>query len=313
MKFVLQYLHFMYRQIFKRDLYNVGLVQAPIHYFLDQKWRPEIHWLPEQSRGGVFLADPFGIEFNNKQYILCEYFDYREPKGRIVGAEIRDQMHVGDLRDAIVTPCHISYPFLFTHEQNVFCIPETSRADEVALFKMEEMPCKWKKESVLLNGIRALDPSIIQYDGRWWLFYGDRRTNHANLYVSYADSLYGPWFPHAKQPVKVDLASSRPGGTPFIHMGKLYRPAQDCTTVYGGRIVINEVVALSPDAFEEKVVAVVEPDENGPYPNGLHTLSALGNMTLIDSKREMLIPVAVVRTVKNFLKKMTGTVRHEDL
>jgi hypothetical protein len=292
----------LYRTIFRRDLYNVGLVHAPIHRFLEPDWAPEIHWLPNQPRSGTFIADPFGIEFKGNRYLLCEYFDYREPMGRIVGSEIKDSILVGALQDVIVGSCHMSYPFLFTHGEELFCIPETSRANEVALFKIEAFPSRWRKQSVLLQ-LDAVDPSITHYGGRWWLFYGVRSTNGAELFVSHADSPYGPWLPHAKQPIKRDPGSSRPGGTPFVHMGRLYRPAQDCSEVYGRRLVINEVLVLSPTDFEERVAAVVEPDKNGPYPHGLHTLSAFGNMTLVDGKREQFIWQAVVRSLRNLLRE----------
>jgi hypothetical protein len=312
MKDIFKYPHILYRKIFKRDLYNVGLVRAPIHSFLDPQWRPDIVWLPERSKTGTFIADPFGIEYNGKQYLLCEYFDYREPKARIMGAELNNLKLVDDLKDAIEIPCHISYPFLFLHDDQVFCIPETSHLNEMALFRAESMPSGWRKEAVLLGNLPAVDPSIINFDGRWWLFYGDRRTKEASLYISYSDSLYGPWLPHAKQPVKTDIASARSGGTPFVHEGKLYRPAQDCSRIYGGRVVINEVVVLTPDRFEEKMVAFVQPDKSGPYPDGLHTLSSLGNITLLDGKCEKFILAATVRSVKTFLKKKTNTKKQED-
>ena len=313
MKAILRCPRFLYRKVFKRDLYNVGVIRAPIHSLLNPKWKHEIHWLPERPRPGIFIADPFGIELAGKQYLLCEYFDYREGKGRILGAEIKDATVVGGLKDAITAPFHLSYPFLFTYEGDVFCVPETSRASEVTLFKADVLPCKWRKEAVLLNNVPAIDPSIVHFNGRWWLFYGDLRTGSASLYVSYADSLLGPWLPHARQPVKTDIASSRPGGTPFVHNGKLYRPAQDCSRIYGGRVVINEIVALSPGDFEEKTVAAVEPDRHGPYPNGLHTLSALGDITLVDGKREKFIFSAVVGSTKKFLRTITKTTKPGEL
>ena len=162
----------------------MGLVHAPIHRFLESHWRPEIHWLPQQSRPGRFIADPFGIEFEGKRYLLCEYFDYREPNGRIVGGEIKDSVLAGELENAIAGPCHMSYPFSFSHEGQLFCIPETSRSNEVALYKMEGFPSRWSKECVLLQ-LDAVDSSIIHHGGRWWLFYGIRSG-------SGADSREGP-------------------------------------------------------------------------------------------------------------------------
>ena len=150
MKDIFQYPRSMYGKIFKRESYNVGIIYAPIHSVLSSECQPEIQWLPRRSRSGTFVADPFGIEHNGRQYLLCEYFDYREPKARIMGAEINCPLFSADLKDAIVAPCHISYPFLFRHEGQVYCIPETSRANEVALYKAEKLPYTWTKEMVLL-------------------------------------------------------------------------------------------------------------------------------------------------------------------
>jgi hypothetical protein len=309
----LKHLRLLYRKVFKRDLYNVGLVEAPIHRFLDPDFRPVIHWLPKLSRRGAFIADPFGVETGGRKYLLCEYFDYRDRMARILSAEITDTAHIDELRDAIVLDSHISYPFLLEHQGQVFCIPETSRNGEVSLYIMDESPHEWKKERVLLENVSAVDPSIVHFGGYWWLFYGLRGQGASNLYVSYADNLHGPWRPHAKQPVKTDMASSRSGGTPFVHEGKLYRPAQDCSKVYGGRVVINEVEVLSPSDFAEKTVAAVEPSKTGPYPDGLHTLSAMGSMTLLDGKREQFIACAVSRSMKVFLKRLFMITKEGDL
>ncbi len=306
MKKFLQYAIFLYRRVFVREIYNIGVVREPIYSFLDPQWNPNIFWLPRLPKSATFIADPFGIVFNKKKYLFCEYFDYRESKGRILSKEIEKTLIGGGFENAIVLPCHTSYPFLLKHDGRVFCIPETSRANEIALYRMVTLPNKWKKEAVLLDGVPALDPSIVQFKNRWWLFYAVKSTDSLDLYISYADSIYGPWRPHAKQPVKSDSASTRPGGTPFIHEGRLYRPAQDCSKVYGGRVVINEVVVLSPVEFEEKVVSVVEPDRNGPYPDGLHTLSAMGNTTLIDGKREMFVMAAAVKSIQKRIKDILG-------
>jgi hypothetical protein len=84
--------------------------------------------------------------------------------------------------------------------------------------------------------------------------------------------------------VKTDVRNSRPGGTPFVHEGRLYRPAQDCSVRYGWRLVINEIVELSASDFREVPVRVIGPLEASPYPHGFHTLSACGPFTLVDAK-----------------------------
>ncbi|MGC8494379.1 MAG: glucosamine inositolphosphorylceramide transferase family protein [Syntrophobacteraceae bacterium] len=303
----------LYGRLFVKEIYNIGIVHAPIYCFLNTEWKPDISWLAKLPEKPTYIADPFGIQLNDKEYLFCEYFDYRENKGRIICKEMNGTVCSSDFENAIVLSCHTSYPFLFKHDGNLFCVPETSRAKEIALYKLIELPDKWIKEAVLLDGVPAVDASIVPFGAHWWLFYAVENSNSLDLHISHADSLYGPFFPHAKQPVKSDSASSRGAGTPFVHEGKLYRPAQDCSKTYGGRVVINEVVLLSPAEFEERVVSVVEPDENGPYPHGLHTLSALGDKTLVDGKREMFVLAAASKTIQNRVKDILGLKRTGEL
>ena len=95
---------------------------------------------------------------------------------------------------------------------------------------------------------RSLDPTIVEWAGRWWMF-GTRRDRdpNAELWLWHAPSPLGPWTVHAANPVKIDVRSSRPAGTPFVLDGVLYRPAQDCSRGYGGAVVVNRVVAPRRD------------------------------------------------------------------
>ena len=187
-------------------------------------------------------------------------------------------------------PVHLSYPYLFEHAGDVLCVPETYQAAEVGLYRADDFPARWSKVATLIAGVPALDATVFRHGDRWWLacsMQGATERSHLHLY--HAADLLGPWTPHVGNPVKVDIRSGRPGGTPFVHGGSLYRPAQDASTTYGGRVVINRVRALTPAEFDEEPVAVVEPLRDSPYPDGLHTLSALGDITLIDAKR--VVPV----------------------
>ena len=85
--------------------------------------------------------------------------------------------------------------------------------------------------------------------------------------------------------MKIDIRSSRPAGTPFIHEDQLFRPAQDCSKTYGGRIVLNRIKTLTISQFEEESVCFVEPQRDSLYPDGVHTISSAGGVTIIDGKR----------------------------
>jgi hypothetical protein len=114
------------------------------------------------------------------------------------------------------------------------------------------------------------------------------------LRIWHAPALTGPWTPHARDPVKVDRSSSRPAGTPFVRDGVLYRPGQDCSLRYGGRVVLNRVDTLTPERYTETPVAAVEPFAAAGFPAGLHTLSAVGARTLVDGNARRFSRAALV-------------------
>ena len=111
------------------------------------------------------------------------------------------------------------------------------------------------------------------------------------LRIWHARALTGPWRLHALDPVKIDASSARPGGTPFVEGGVLYRPAQDCSTRYGKRLVINRIDVLDGHRFSEVAVRPVPPLASRP--DGLHTPSAARTSTLIDGNRMRFVPDAL--------------------
>ena len=107
-------------------------------------------------------------------------------------------------------------------------------------------------------------------------------------------------------PVKFDVHSSRPAGTPFWHNGSLYRPAQDSSRTYGGAIVINRITKLTLDEFQEETAIHLDPFRHTRYPDGWHTLSAAGSITVLDGKRMAFIPTLSARRLRHKLGRLRG-------
>jgi hypothetical protein len=156
----------------------------------------------------------------------------------------------------------------------IFMLPETAAARELVLYAAHDFPYDWRPAATLLSGMPILDASVIERDGRWWMFAtrNDRGGNQ-NLLIWHAPDLLGPWTAHGGNPVKTDARSSRPGGTPFVVDGRLYRPGQDDSASMG-RLVLNQVDVLTPEGFAERPVAFVEPPRGSlsvqwpPHPVG---------------------------------------------
>jgi len=294
-----------FRQLTSHEQWNIGVLDAPIESLLEPRAPLNPRWL-QTPRRREFFADPIGIVHDGRAIIFCEHLDYRGGRGciRAFDAGAPTRVHAVD----IGPPVHLSYPYLIEDGGALYCIPETCGANEVALYSVERFPDRWRRVATLISGIPLIDVTPFRFGERWWLAASLPAPRGANceLYLYYADALAGPWQPHAANPVKVDIRSARPGGTPFWKNGVFYRPAQDCSATYGRRVVINRVLRLTTRCFEEEPAAVVEPPSTGAYRAGLHTVSALGEQTLIDAKRHIFVPHECWRVLKLGLRKHAG-------
>lgn len=267
------------------ETWNVGVVAAPIHRFLDPHFRPEVKWLPEMG-GLKFLADPFALPVEDRLTIFVEEFDYARYQGYISTIDFHEEEPCSVPSVVIDEGVHMSYPFLLRHRGELYCVPEMCLNCEVRLYRFEPGRNAWTAAGTIISGFPAADSTMVEFEGRWWLFCTHRDDYpDAKLYIWHADDLFGPWQPHCMNPVKCDVTSSRPGGTPFLHEGSFYRPAQDSSRGYGGALTINRVTRLTRDAFQEEPAVRISPIKDSPYPDGIHTISSAGHYTVIDGKR----------------------------
>ena len=103
--------------------------------------------------------------------------------------------------------------------------------------------------------------TLLHHRGIWWMFSSDRNDGETyNLNLFYADELFGTWQPHPQNPVKTDVRSAKPAGTPFISDGELYRPAVNFSQTEWGRITINQVITMTKEKYHEVECAEVLPD-----------------------------------------------------
>jgi hypothetical protein len=63
---------------------------------------------------------------------------------------------------------------------------------------------------------------------------------------------------------------------------------------YGGRLSVQRVLRLTPTEFEEERAAVVEFPAACPFPIGPHTLSVVGEHVLVDGRRDVFSPWALL-------------------
>ncbi|MFB9278561.1 hypothetical protein [Cohnella cellulosilytica] len=294
------------------EQWNVGVIRQPIDAVMRGQGEPTVEWLPERAG---FVADPFAVRLEEGMGIVAEEWDHVERKGKIsflkLDRELRIDPEARWQQAVLELPVHLSYPCIVQEEGRLYCIPECYQAGEAAIYRAERFPVEWKKIKVLIPNFQAVDPTVFRHDGLWWLICTDQEEGpHSHLHIWYSDELLGEWKPHPANPVKMDVRSSRPAGTPFAVGEALFRPAQDCSGTYGGAVWINRIDRLTTTEFRETPVRRLAPDRSGPYPDGLHTLSFAGEATLVDAKRERLaLGVFARRATIKLVRKIRRTDR----
>ena len=302
-------LKFHYNELFRAEKWQIGLIdpgaEAIIHH--GEQTLPELQWIPVQTRKSVYHADPSGFIHQGFIHLLCEEYDYASGKGIIVSLKL-DAATKKILRKvvALEKDYHLAFPFVFEFENNFYCIPENSEGSNVDLYLYDIETGLLVFNKTLVHGLKAVDPTLFCHDNLWWLFFTDKTSTNERLHAWYSENIFGPFTPHANNPVKVDIRSSRPAGIPFMQGSMLLRPAQDCSIRSGRRIYLNQVVKLTKTEFLEMEYAVLNPSPTSGYRDGMHTFNMVNGLIIADAKRECFIwqsfAKKIVEKIKRFKK-----------
>ncbi|MBU1314890.1 MAG: glycosyl hydrolase family 43 [Alphaproteobacteria bacterium] len=278
----------------KSDFWRVGIVPAPALELQDPAAlahvSSRITWLPDPGPWR-YLADPFGIQRNGTTHVFVEAFDYRTKHAVIERHELGPDLQWQGSEVALARPFHLSYPFLIENDGDVFMVPESHKAGEIALYRARAFPHDWVRETALLPDTAGAEASLIYKDRMWWMFFtivGPDARDQRELHIAFSESLTGPWKTHPQNPVLVDRAGARPGGTPFVDAdGAVILPVQDCSRTYGGSLRFLRFGALTPEHVQLRHLAVDLTGDlaSADHPDGFHTFAMCGDLTLIDVKR----------------------------
>lgn len=237
-------------------------------------------------------ADPFLAAYNEKYFLFFEEKLNVEKAAHISCFEINEKGEPLSNGPVVVVKenYHLSYPFVFTHKQQYYMIPESAEDKTVVLYKAVDFPFKWEKERVLLDDKLIYDSTLHQHtDGKWYLFCTEkvdgRFSSDAYLHIYFSSSLEGPFLPHAKNPIYRDIRKSRPAGALFHQDDTLIRPAQISAPHYGYGISFFKVLVLSPDDFLEEQIFEQHPLEGF---QSTHTFNQLGSLVVYDAQKKVL-------------------------
>jgi hypothetical protein len=230
-------------------------------------------------------ADPFVVADGDRAWIFLEELVYTEDRGVISVLEAKRDGTWSPPRRILERPYHLSYPCILRWNGELLMLPETHENRTIELYRCVDFPYRWEPDTVLMRDLAAVDTTLFEHDGRWWMYYATDSGDAAGfdrLWLFHAPAPRGPWTPHRWNPLECNVAGGRPAGRPFLHDGKLLRATQDGAPWYGHAIRLREIVTLTPDEWEEREVATILPDWT-PGIIGTHTLNVDGNVAVVDA------------------------------
>jgi hypothetical protein len=269
--------------ILSRKHYRWGVA-----YQYAEDWQSSVPWKSKIIANPPyrFLADPFVFTSGDLEVCFVEDYDFRTKKGKISAFKIGLDKYE-ELGTALDEPFHLSYPFIFEVDNELYMCPESGEIGEIRLYKCIEFPLRWSFHKTLIKDVSAVDTNIFFFEDRWWLLttidsseIGDLCSE---LHVFHSDAFDSDsWTPHAKNPVIFDSERARNGG--FFRDGeKLLRvfQRQGFGSLYGESMGIAEIKDLGMETYHEETVSRIEP-RFAPKIVGTHSFSYHNGLLAID-------------------------------
>ena len=240
----------------------------------------------EAGPADAFHADPFLFAHGGAAFLFVEAYPWATRKGVIACARLGPDGRPGAFETVLEQPYHLSYPQVFAHGGHILMLPETASKRRLELYRATDFPRGWERAAVMLEGLRIADATLLQHEGRWWLFASVAEHGGSSwdeVFAWHSPSPSGPWTAHAGNPVVSDVRAGRPAGRFVRRGGRIYRPAQDSEAGYGAGLTWCEVLELTHETYRERPVARWRGEDFGPF-TGVHTFGEAGGFEAIDLK-----------------------------
>lgn len=228
----------------------------------------------------LFQADPFLFVKNEELFLFYELQCGFKP-GKIVMIKTKDLECWTKPVIVLSEPFHLSFPFVFEDNGDVYMIPESEANDSIRLYKANSDLTSFtfvrnlmiQERNDGMNG-NYVDSHIYKKDGIYFLFTSYMRNWELLQELFYTDDLLnGVFHKHPSSPICISLEYGRNGGSLIDYKGKLLRVTQDCHKDYGDNISLHEIISLNTQYYEEKLYKRNIFEENNLFPHGGHQLN----------------------------------------
>ena len=115
-----------------------------------------------------WYADPHLFRHGQDTYVFAEAYDRVLRRGVISCCRITDK-GATTWKVVLKLPYHLSYPHILEKDGQIYMIPESYMADEIAVFRAKHFPEQWEKVAVLKKGNEPVDSTVFSCGGKRYL------------------------------------------------------------------------------------------------------------------------------------------------
>lgn len=220
------------------ELFNFTFYSLAYRSMIGDKANSDRTWQVIQSKTSEWYADPFVFESEGRHYLFAERMSRWRLLGSIAVCEIYNDKTTSRFKEVLVEPFHLSYPNVFKYKDNIYMIPESGSNLDIRLYVSTHFPYKWEFVKVLYSGSNYADTSFISdvINGKAFLCSMDWDTKIVHFFLFDLDNLT-----FIELPENPNMINERSGGNFYEEEKKKCRVLQDCSTVYGSKIMISQL------------------------------------------------------------------------
>lgn len=240
---------------------------------------PQYTWVKNPYKDRWF-ADPFILDVDDRNiYLLVEEMRYEPHIGRIAKLTVdKSTWTIVDMKIVLEEPTHLSFPAIIRQNGHIYVYPENGQSGKLKLYELIDDKLVYVRDICSEN---LADAIITEQFGDTKMFatkYPDYNGDTLHVY-----SMVDKTKIDAHKPIESIQFSdkhARMAGQFFAYKCKKYRPAQDCSRVYGGAIIIEECFCHDNQFHFVPIKKLISAHPR--YRQGMHTLNEYKGMVVVD-------------------------------
>lgn len=288
--FLLRPLYNLYK-LLTSNRYTIGFAEFDPN-LLEPNNIPNVRWIDDKGHTTGWYADPFILSVADDEiHVLVEEYLYKTQLGIISKIIVRrSDMKVIKVEPLIKTGSHLSFPAYFRRKGKVYIYPEQGASGSLHVYEYDEKTGKIEKRW-MLNPHDLVDTTICTLpDGEKVILTTSAPNYNGDILDIY--SYYDEDCPMDLKPIrqiKLQRKTARGAGLPFFYNGHLYRPAQDCTNVYGEGVEIQEITIENEEIKITPRNLIYSPSRE--WSGGFHTFNVFENKLIVVDARKKRFPL----------------------